>query len=144
MALQMSTRPRPEVAAAIDARGAAVVLGGRTVWEGLDLAVGAGEFVAVLGPNGVGKSTLVKAILGLVPLSAGTMTVLGGAPGQHNPRVGYLPQRRSFEPGLRVRGVDVVRLGLDGDRWGLPLPGRGRRREADTRVAEVLDLVDEI
>lgn len=67
------------------------------------------------------------------------------APGEASHRIGYLPQRRSFDPGLRVRGVDVVRLGLDGDRWGVPLPGLGRlsrrRRDDDQRVDEVLDLV---
>jgi zinc/manganese transport system ATP-binding protein len=127
---------------AIEARRAAVELGGRIVWQDLDLHVDAGHFVAVLGPNGVGKSTLVKAILGLVPLSAGQLTVLDGAPGERNAEIGYLPQRRSFDAGLRVRGIDVVRLGLDGDRWGLPLPLRGRRRaQAEARVAEVIDLV---
>jgi len=127
---------------AIEARDAAVRLGGRLVWEHLDLYVRAGEFVAVLGPNGAGKSTLVNAVLGLVPLAAGALTVLGASPGTRNPDIGYLPQRRSFDAGLRVRGVDVVRLGLDGDRWGLPRPGRGRNRETRRRVAEVIDLVD--
>ena len=127
---------------AIEARDAAVVLGGRTVWDGLDVTVGSGQFVAVLGPNGAGKSTLVKAVLGLLPLSAGTLAVLGGRPGERNAEIGYLPQRRSFDAGLRVRGVDVVRLGLDGDRWGLPRPGRRCHREAERRVAEVVDLVD--
>jgi zinc/manganese transport system ATP-binding protein len=142
MALQVTTPDRAQVGDAIVARGAAAVLGGRAVWEGLDLHVGAGEFVAVLGPNGAGKSTLVKAILGLIPLSAGSLEVLGGGPGARNASIGYLPQRRSFDAGLRVRGVDVVRLGLDGDKWGLPLPGRRRRRQAEERVAEVIDLVD--
>jgi zinc/manganese transport system ATP-binding protein len=95
----------------------------------------------VLGPNGAGKSTLINAVLGLVPLAAGTLTVLGAAPGERNADIGYLPQRRSFDVGLRVRGVDVVRLGLDGDKWGLPLAGRTSRREAQRRVDEVVDLV---
>jgi len=129
--------------AAIQARGAAVTLGGRRVWEGLDLVVAPGEFVAVLGPNGVGKSTLVKAVLGLIPLAAGDLKVLGTRPGSRNAAIGYLPQRRSFDAGLRVRGVDVVRLGIDGDRWGLPLLGWGqRRRRAEQRVGEVVELVD--
>ncbi|MFC1412611.1 metal ABC transporter ATP-binding protein [Streptacidiphilus sp. N1-12] len=123
----------------MELRGAAVAVGGRTLWSGVDLTVRAGEFVAVLGPNGVGKSTLVKVLLGLLPTAAGEVRVLGRAPGGAGARIGYLPQRRSFDASLRIRGRDVVRLGLDGDRWGVPLPfGTARRRD---RVAEVVDLV---
>jgi len=127
---------------AIVTRDAAVRLGGRVIWEHLDLAMPSGQFVAVLGPNGAGKSTLVNAVLGLVPLSSGTMSVLGAPAGERNGEIGYLPQRRSFDAGLRVRGVDVVRLGLDGDKWGLPWPGGRHQREVQRRVAEVVELVD--
>jgi zinc/manganese transport system ATP-binding protein len=123
---------------------AAAAIGGRVVWSEVSLQVRAGEFVAVLGPNGVGKSTLLKALLGLVPLSAGEALVLGARPGRHNARVGYLPQRRAFDPATRIRGVDIVRLGWDGDRWGIPVPGwlgGGRSRQAWERVEEVIDLV---
>jgi zinc/manganese transport system ATP-binding protein len=124
---------------------AAVRLAGRLVWRNLTLAIAPGEFAALLGPNGVGKSTLVKAALGLLPLSAGSARILGRQPGQSGHEIGYLPQRRSFDPGLRVRGVDVVRLGSDGDRWGVPLPGATRylrsRGRAQRRVDEVIELV---
>src|SRR5262245_66357206 len=107
----------------------------------------AGEFVALLGANGAGKSTLLRTVLGGLPLSAGAIRVLGRAPGAAGSAIGYLPQRRSFSPGTRLRGVDFVRLGLDGDRWGLPLPlgfGRvgARGRAARARVAEAIELVD--
>jgi zinc/manganese transport system ATP-binding protein len=123
--------------------GAAVQLGARSVWRDVDVSVPAGAFVAVLGPNGAGKSTLIKAILGTVPLAAGELRVLGDPPGEHSREIGYLPQRRSFDAGLRVRGVDVVRLGLDGDRWGVPGRqwSRTARRIAATRIDEVIDLV---
>jgi zinc/manganese transport system ATP-binding protein len=133
--------PDPAIAFA----DAEVRLGGRSVWSGVSLEVGTGEFVAVLGPNGAGKSTLVKAVLGMLPLSKGRATVLGRPPGQSGREIGYLPQRRSFDPNLRIRGIDVVRLGSDGDRWGLPVPGGsslfagGRQRRR--RVAEVIELV---
>jgi zinc/manganese transport system ATP-binding protein len=120
--------------------GAAASVGGRTVWSDVSLRVRAGEFVAVLGPNGVGKSTLLKAVLGLQPLSAGDLRVLGARPGRNNSRIGYLPQRRAFDPATRIRGVDIVRLGWDGDRWGMPIPGRRRRAAAD-RVREVIGTV---
>jgi zinc/manganese transport system ATP-binding protein len=124
----------------VEVSDAAVVLGGRTIWSRVDAEVRAGEFVAILGPNGVGKSTLLKAILGLVPLAHGRVTLLGRPPGRANHEIGYLPQRRSFDASLRIRGLDVVRLGLDGDRWGLPLPGR-RSRAAAARVRELVELV---
>ncbi|TMM13525.1 MAG: ABC transporter ATP-binding protein [Actinobacteria bacterium] len=136
------TASRPEV---IRLDRAEAALGGRRVWSDVSLEVGRGEFVAVLGPNGAGKSTLLKVILGLVPLAAGTASVLGERPGARNESIGYLPQRREFDPSVRVRGVDLVRLGLDGGRWGIPLPewlpaGNGRRRAA-ARVGETLELV---
>jgi zinc/manganese transport system ATP-binding protein len=128
--------------AVITADRAAVALGGRPVWSDLSLQVSAGEFLTVLGPNGAGKSTLARALLGLVPLAAGSLRVLGDRPGRHNDAIGYLPQRRSFDSGLRVRGRDIVRLGLDGDRWGLPLPLRSRRRRGEeARVAEAISMV---
>ena len=123
----------------ISLRGAAVRIGHRTLWSGADLSLHAGKFMAVLGPNGVGKTTLIKVVLGLVPVSEGSALLLGSPPGEENHRVGYLPQRRGLDPALRVRGVDLVRLGLDGDRWGVPLPGAHlfseavRQREAHVR-----------
>jgi zinc/manganese transport system ATP-binding protein len=146
--LSIHARPVPGTApdgltdrpALVDVADATVVLGGRTIWSHVSAQVAAGQFVAVLGPNGVGKSTLLKAILGLVPLAGGRIRLLDRPVGQANHEVGYLPQRRSFDASLRIRGRDVVRLGLDGDRWGVPLPGR-RSRAAAARVEELLGLV---
>jgi zinc/manganese transport system ATP-binding protein len=107
---------------AIELRSAAVRLGGRAIWSDVDLLVQEGEFVAILGPNGAGKSTLLRVLLGLLALARGTASVLGAAPGARNRDIGYLPQRRVFDETTRVRGIDLVRLGLDGRRWGVPLP----------------------
>jgi zinc/manganese transport system ATP-binding protein len=141
-AVQPSIAPIPQAssAAVVSLRDAAVRVGGRTLWSGVDLEVGAGEFVAVLGPNGVGKSTLIKVLLGVLPPAAGEVRVLGEQPGQSGQRVGYLPQRRSFDASLRMRGTDIVGLGWDGDRWGIPLPGR-QRKASRARIAEVIELV---
>ena len=131
------------MSAAVRMRGAAVALGGRTIWSGVDLDVEPGRFVAVLGPNGAGKSTLLSAILGLLPLVAGSVEVLGGPAGARNREIGYLPQRRSFDGAVRVRGVDLVRLGLDGARWGVPVPGvrRAAGRAGRARVDAVIEQV---
>jgi zinc/manganese transport system ATP-binding protein len=124
-------------------RAATVAHGDRTVWSGADLDLAAGEFVGVLGPNGAGKSTFLSVLLGLTPLRAGSAVVLGGVPGEHRERIGYLPQRRAFDDSVRVRGRDIVALGLDGTRWGTPLPGaRGRRRQAArARIDAVIEQV---
>ena len=139
----MPPAERPDIA--VRFTEAAVQVGGRTVWSDVNLTVAAGDFMAVLGPNGVGKSTLIKAVLGLIGLSAGTVTVLGRPAGQSGKEIGYLPQRRNFDAGLRVRGTDIVSLGSDGERWGAPLPWGDRlfpaRRTARARVREVIDLV---
>jgi zinc/manganese transport system ATP-binding protein len=135
------TRDESLAAAAVVFRGAAVRLGNATIWSDVSLTVGEGEFVAVLGPNGAGKSTLIRAVLGLLPLSAGEAAVLGRPPGAALGEIGYLPQRHGFDAGTRIRGLDLVQLGLDGARWGLPLPGLPRSRRTARRVAEVIELV---
>jgi zinc/manganese transport system ATP-binding protein len=131
---------RPGDGPAVEFDRVAARLGGRTIWSELSLSVARGEFVAILGPNGAGKSTLIKALLGLLPVS-GRASVLGRSPGEANDRIGYLPQRRNFDAGTRIRGVDIVKLGLDGARWGVPIPGLPARAREAARVAEVLELV---
>jgi zinc/manganese transport system ATP-binding protein len=121
-----------------------VKLGGRYIWRHVDLDVRQGEFVAILGPNGAGKSTLIKSALGLIPLAEGGLSVFGQRVRRGNDSVGYLPQRRNFDADLRIRGVDLVRMGLDGARWGFPIPfadrlfSKGAKAE---RVADVIRLV---
>jgi len=128
-------------APAVELRDAAVRVGGHEVWSDVSLRIEPGELVAVLGPNGAGKSTLINVLLGLAAPARGTVRVLGRAPGAGNDAIGYLPQRRGFDATTRVRGVDLVRLGLDGRRWGLPLPRRRGRDEARRRVELAIERV---
>src|ERR1700690_1999016 len=129
-------------AAAVDLRAAEVRIGERTIWRDVSLRIEQGEFVALLGENGSGKSTLLKVLLGSLRLHAGEVSVLGSPPGRDGRSIGYLPQRPAAGRGDGLRGIDIVRLGLDGDRWGLPLAlGRGaraRRRQARAEVERAI------
>ena len=112
-------------------------LGGRTVLAGITLDIADSEFVGVFGPNGAGKTTLMRAILGLVPVSHGTIRVLGHLPARGNPSIGYMPQSRSNVGTLRLSGWDFVAGVVNGHRLGLPILGAEGRSE----VEWALDLV---
>ncbi|MFD5226006.1 metal ABC transporter ATP-binding protein [Microbacterium sp. NPDC058342] len=124
-------------AAVLSIRGAALHRDDRELWSGLDLDVEEGEFIAVLGPSGSGKTTLLRSILGLQPLSAGSVTVGGDPARRGNPRIGYIPQQRPLPPDTSLRARDVVALGVNGARFGLPLPRRGERARVDALLAGV-------
>ncbi|MFI7351608.1 metal ABC transporter ATP-binding protein [Streptomyces sp. NPDC049936] len=121
----------------IDLRGGAVSYGDRVLWRGLDLAVRPGEFLVVLGPNGSGKSTLVRTLLGLRPLSAGTLTVLGGPARRGRRHIGYVPQQAALSAQALLRARDLVRTGIDGHVFGPRWPRRAVRDRVDTLLEAV-------
>jgi zinc/manganese transport system ATP-binding protein len=122
---------------AVSLTGARLAFGDRVLWEGLDLAVARGEFIAVLGPNGTGKTSLLRVLLGQLLLSAGAVQVDGKEVSSGNGDIGYVPQHRPIDREVMLRGRDLVRLGVDGRNWGcLPLRSADRlsRREAVDRA----------
>ncbi len=122
----------PAPASLMSLRGAGLGFGQRVLWEDLDLDLKAGEFLAVLGANGSGKSSLLRVLLGLLPLTAGTLE--SRVPRE---RVGYVPQQKSFAPDTALRARDLVALGVDGHRWGVRLERRGVHRKVDELLAHV-------
>ncbi|MGI4896609.1 MAG: metal ABC transporter ATP-binding protein, partial [Janthinobacterium lividum] len=117
--------------------GASLAYGPRRLWSGLDLALAPGEFVAVLGANGAGKSSLLKVVLGQQRLHSGSVEVDGRPVRRGDRRIGYVPQQRGLQPTTPLRARDFVRLGLDGHRWGPLLPSRAARVKVDAVLEAV-------
>ena len=134
------TGPEASVAApeVLRVAGVSVSLGGRQVLDDVSFTVGAGQFTGLIGPNGAGKTTLLRVILGLQRATAGTVSVLGQPRSRRNPSIGYVPQKVLLDPDLPMRARDLVALGIDGNRFGMPLPSRARRQA----VSEMLHAVD--
>ncbi|MGW8482740.1 metal ABC transporter ATP-binding protein [Microbacterium sp. NPDC055903] len=126
-----------DAAPVLTIRGAAIRRADRELWSGLDLDVQPGEFIAVLGPSGSGKTTLLRAILGLQDLSDGSIVVDGEPVRRGNPRIGYIPQQRPLPPDTSMRARDVVGLGVNGTRFGFPIPRRGDRERVDQLLEDV-------
>ncbi|MCU6482473.1 zinc/manganese transport system ATP-binding protein [Arthrobacter silviterrae] len=134
-----STPPGVAVASApaVSLRGASLAYGPRTLWDGLDLDIAPGEFLAVLGANGSGKTSFLKVLLGLVPLGAGTLAIDGEPARRGSRAIGYVPQQKHFPPDTPLRARDLVGLGVDGHKWGIRLRGRAYRKRVDALLAEV-------
>jgi ABC-type Mn2+/Zn2+ transport system ATPase subunit len=127
---------------ALEARSVSVSLGGRLILDDVSLRVEAGEFVCLCGPNGGGKTTFLKTALGLITPASGSIQVLGRPPAQARSRMGYLPQRTTFDRDFPATVGELIVANLRG-RW----PLRVRRAER-ARALEILgrvggeDLID--
>jgi len=108
----------------------------------VELAVSPGDFVGLIGANGAGKTTLLRVLLGVLRPTRGTVVRGDGRSGPAG--IGYLPQKVSVDPDTPLRARDVVALGLDGGRIGLPLHRRRQRPRVDATLDAVgaLELAD--
>lgn len=104
------------VVPAIRATGLDFAYNGSLVLREASFTIAQGDFVAVVGPNGGGKTTLLKLILGLLRPLRGEMEVFGRPPQEVSRRIGYVPQQFQYDPRFPVTVGDVVRMGQLGGR----------------------------
>jgi len=81
------------------------------VLENITLSIEAKDFLAIIGPNGGGKSTLLKLILGINPLQKGSISVLGKKPSKNRIHMGYVPQNTNVNIDFLIKVIEVVMMG---------------------------------
>ncbi len=118
--------------------GVTVRFSGRTVLDEVSFEIAAGEFTGLIGSNGVGKTTLLRVILGLQRTDSGRVEVEGAPLSTRGRSLGYVPQKVSLDPDVPMRARDLVALGLDAHRLGVSRRTRPQRELVD----EMLEAVD--
>ena len=123
----------------LEVDGVSVAFGGRTVLDDVSFEVRHGEFTGLIGSNGVGKTTLLRVILGTQRPASGEVRLRGASdPRQRGTGIGYVPQKVLLDPDVPIRARDLVALGIDAHRFGL----RRRTRAQADLVEQVLHDVD--
>jgi len=122
----------------LSVEGVGVRFSSRDVLRDVSFTIRPGEFTGLIGSNGSGKTTLLRTILGLQAPNAGRVLIAGRPRSRRNALIGYVPQKFLLDPDMPLRARDLVGLGLDAHRLGIPLPSRARR----ARIEEMLQAVD--
>ncbi len=126
---------------AIVIRGLWFSYDGHPVLEDVNLSIPHGDFVSVVGPNGGGKTTLLKLMLGLLRPSRGEIRVLGLNPDKARPRIGYMPQHAQLDPQFPATVMDVALMGRLGH--GRPFgPYSKKDKEAVVKALDQVGLRD--
>ena len=121
----------------LEVKGVSVSFSGRKILDDVSFEVRRGEFVGLIGSNGVGKTTLLRTILGLQRIDGGEIRVTG-APHRRGRSMGYVPQKVILDPDVPMRARDFVALGLDAERYGFAR----RTKEQHALVEQMLVNVD--
>lgn len=117
---------------AIDIKGVWFAYDKTPILKNVTLTLKQGDFLAILGPNGGGKTTLLKLLLGLLKPDRGIIKVLGESPHDAKYRVGYVPQNTDFNTAFPISAMDVVLMGrLSRRRMGRPYSHDDRKRVED-------------
>ena len=126
---------------AVRVEGLNLIKDGERILQDIHLEVNRGDILAIIGPNGGGKTTLLRAILGLEEIESGKIEILGQAPQESYPDIGYVAQNSDFNLDFPIRAVDVVGIGCFGkkDRTAIlnAMKLLGVKSLADKRIAEL-------
>jgi zinc/manganese transport system ATP-binding protein len=123
--------------AVLEAEDIGVSFSGRKILDGVSFEVRGGEFTGLIGSNGVGKTTLLRIILGLQRPDSGQIRVLGAPLSKRGRSLGYVPQKVVLDPDVPMRARDLVALGLDGQRYGLGRRTRDQRELIEKMLHDV-------
>ena len=121
----------------LEVEGLRVSLSGRTILDDVTFEVRRGEFTGLIGSNGVGKTTLLRTILGLQRADAGVIRVQGAPISPRNRSLGYVPQKIAIDPDIPMRARDFVALGLDAHRFGFARRNSQQRELVETMLHAV-------
>jgi zinc transport system ATP-binding protein len=116
---------------AVEIKDVSVSIKDKEILKNINISLEEGHFLGIVGPNGGGKTTLVKIILGLIKPTGGSVSVFGAPP--EAPRAGkgifgYLPQHQNIDPNFPATALDIVLMGRYGKTGFLRWPG-GKDRE---------------
>jgi zinc transport system ATP-binding protein len=114
------------------------------VLEAINLSVKSNDFLGIIGPNGGGKTTLLKVILGLIKPSRGKVTVLGTSPEQGRKQIGYISQFNLFDHDFPISAFEVVLMGRYNQSGLLPRYSKEDKKAATEalKTVEMLDYKD--
>jgi zinc/manganese transport system ATP-binding protein len=121
----------------LEVEGLRVSLSGRTILDDVTFEIRAGEFTGLIGSNGVGKTTLLRTILGLQRPDAGIILVEGSPISPRNRSLGYVPQKIAIDPDIPMRARDFVALGVDAHRLGFVRRNPQQRALVETMLQAV-------
>ena len=110
---------------------------GEDVLRNVNLSIEEKDFVGIIGPNGGGKTTLLKLLLGLLVATKGTIRIDGKPPQEASPCIGYVPQNVHINPNFPVTVLDVVLMGKIDTQ-------RGARRQSQKNQRDALEALDRI
>ena len=142
LTMETPNRPIPDsTLPVIEVKDVSFSYGGPYVLEDVNLCLHEGDFASLIGPNGGGKTTLLKIILGLLKPARGSVRILGGSPEESRRRIGYIPQKALFDPQFPASVFEVVLMGRLG--WGYSLGLYNKAdREYSFRALEEVGLAD--